>query len=147
MATRTAPLPWNNQCRTIEEEPMRKVLVVEDDSNNLEIIVRFLKIRQFSVVTAGNGPDGVALALAENPDLILMDLGLPNPEDGLEATRLIRAQAGTETIPIIAFTARAMAQDKEKAQAAGCNDFESKPVDFKRLLVKIQQCLPPAELP
>jgi CheY-like chemotaxis protein len=125
---------------------MRKILVVEDDHNNLEIVVRFLRISKFSVVTAVNGPDGVALALAEKPDLILMDLGLPNPEDGLEATRRIRAQAGTETIPIIAFTARSMAQDKEKAQSAGCNDFESKPVDFKRLLVKIQQCLPQAEV-
>lgn len=126
---------------------MPKILVVEDDLNNLEIIVRFLKIRQFAVATAANGPEGVAQALAEKPDLILMDLGLPNPEDGLEATRQIRAQAGTETIPIIAFTARSMAQDKEKARAAGCNDFESKPVDFKRLLGKIQQCLPKSEAP
>jgi CheY-like chemotaxis protein len=121
---------------------MPKVLVVEDDPNNLEIILRFLKISKFSVVSATNGPDGVRMALTEQPDLILMDMGLPNPEDGLEATRQIRAQAGTETIPIIAFTARAMAQDKEKARAAGCNEFESKPVDFKRLLVKIQECLP-----
>ena len=120
---------------------MPKVLVVEDDTNNLEIIVRFLKISKFEVVTATNGPDGVAMALTEKPDLILMDLGLPNPEDGLDATRQIRAQAGTEVIPIIAFTARSMAQDKEKARLAGCDDFESKPVDFKRLKVKIQQCL------
>jgi CheY-like chemotaxis protein len=121
---------------------MPKILVVEDDLTNLEIIVRFLKISQFEVVTAANGPEGVALALSEKPDLVLMDLGLPNPEDGLEATRQIRAQPGTRAIPIIAFTARSMAQDKEKARAAGCNDFESKPVDFKRLRVKIQQCLP-----
>jgi len=126
---------------------MVKVLVVEDDPVNMEIIVRFLKLRKFAVVSATNCPDGVALALAEKPELILMDLGLPNPEDGLEATRQIRAQPGTETIPIIAFTARSMAQDKEKARAAGCNDFESKPVDFKRLLVKIQECLPNIELP
>jgi CheY-like chemotaxis protein len=127
--------------------PMSKVLVVEDDLTNLEFIVRFLKIKKFSVVTAANGPEGVALALTERPDLILMDLGLPNPEDGLEATRQIRAQAGTETIPIIAFTARSMAHDKEKARCAGCNDFESKPVDFKRLLVKMQQCLPETQKP
>ena len=126
---------------------MPKILVVEDDLNNLEIIVRFLKITKFTVVVAANGPDAVTTAGAEKPDLILMDLGLPNPEDGLEATRQIRAQAGTETIPIIAFTARSMAQDKEKARAAGCNDFESKPVDFKRLLVKIHQCLPRIEAP
>jgi two-component system cell cycle response regulator DivK len=126
---------------------MAKILVVEDDPNNLEIILRFLTIRRFAVVSAGNGPDGVMMALAEKPDLILMDMGLPNPEDGLEATRQIRAQAGTQTIPIIAFTARSMAQDKEKARAAGCNDFESKPVDFKRLLVKIQQCLPETQSP
>ncbi len=126
---------------------MPKILVVEDDPNNLEIILRFLKIRKFATVNAMNGPDGVALALSEKPDLILMDLSLPFPEDGLVATRQIRAQAGTETIPIIALTALAMAQDKEKARAAGCNDFESKPVDFKRLLVKIQQCLPSSESP
>ena len=120
---------------------MTKILVVEDDPNNLEIILRFLKISKFNAVSAVNGPDGVALASSEKPDLILMDLGLPNPEDGLEATRQIRAQPGTETIPIIAFTARSMANDKEKARLAGCNDFESKPVDFKRLMVKIQQCL------
>jgi two-component system cell cycle response regulator DivK len=120
---------------------MPKILVVEDDPDNMEIILRFLKIRKFEVVTALDVPTGVALALAEQPDLILMDMGLPNPEDGLEATRQIRAQAGTEKIPIIAFTARAMAQDREKARAVGCNDFESKPVDFKRLLIKIQDCL------
>jgi CheY-like chemotaxis protein len=120
---------------------MPKILVVEDDATNLEIIVRFLKISKFAVVTASNGPEGVAMAAAEAPDLILMDLGLPNPEDGLEATRLIRAQAGTERIPIIAFTARTMAQDKERARAAGCDDFESKPVDFRRLKGKMQQCL------
>ena len=126
---------------------MQKVLVVEDDLNNMEIIVRFLRLKKFTVVSAINGPDGVAMALAEKPDLILMDLGLPNPEDGLEATRQIRRQTGTEGIPIIAFTARSMAQDKEKAQAAGCNDFESKPVDFKRLMVKISECLPRQENP
>jgi CheY-like chemotaxis protein len=126
---------------------MPKVLVVEDDPTNLEIIARFLKMNRFTVISATNGPDGVALALAEKPDLILMDLGLPNPEDGLEATRQVRAEAGTETIPIIAFTAHSMAHDKEKARAAGCNDFESKPVDFKRLLVKIHECLPRKELP
>jgi two-component system cell cycle response regulator DivK len=122
---------------------MPKILVVEDDPNNLEIILRFLKISKFVAVSAVTGPDGVALASREKPDLILMDLGLPDPEDGLEATRQIRAQAGTETVPIIAFTARSMAHDKEKARLAGCNDFESKPVDFKRLMVKIQQCLLP----
>jgi len=121
---------------------MPKILVVGDDLTNLEIIVRFLKIRKFEVLTAANGPEGVALAAASDPDLILMDLGLPNPEDGLEATRQIRAQAGTERIPIIAFTARTMAQDKERARDAGCNEFESKPVDFRRLLVKIERCLP-----
>ncbi len=120
---------------------MPKILVVEDDADNLEIIVRFLKMRQFEVVAAVDGPTGVVLARAEQPDLILMDMGLPNPDDGLEATRQIRAQAGTETIPIIAFTSWSMAQNKEKAQSAGCDDFESKPVDFKRLLVKIQDCL------
>ena len=125
---------------------MTKILVVEDDLNNMEIIVRFLRMKKYDVHSATNGPDGVAMARAERPDLILMDLSLPNPEDGLDATRQIRAQAGTEEIPVIAFTAHSMAQDKEKARAAGCNDFESKPVDFKRLLVKIHECLPKQEV-
>jgi CheY-like chemotaxis protein len=126
---------------------MTKILVVEDDLTNLEIIVRYLEMSKFEVVTAANGPEGVALAQSTKPDLILMDLGLPHPEDGLEATRQIRTQAGTEKIPIIAFTARSMAHDKEKARLAGCNDFESKPVDFKRLRVKMEQCLPKSEMP
>jgi CheY-like chemotaxis protein len=126
---------------------MAKILVVEDEALNQEIVLRFLEMNRFEVITATNGPDGVALALSEKPDLILMDLGLPHPEDGLEATRQIRAQPGTEAIPIIAFTARSMANDKDKARKAGCNDFESKPVDFRRLRVKIQQCLPNLELP
>lgn len=125
---------------------MQKVLVVEDDLDNMEIIVRFLRMKMFTVLSAANGPEGVAMALAEKPDLILMDMGLPYMEDGLEATRQIRTQAGTEGIPIIAFTAFSMAQDKEKARAAGCNDFESKPIDFKRLLVKIHECLPRQEV-
>jgi CheY-like chemotaxis protein len=124
-----------------EGGPMPKILVVEDDANNMEIMVRILTISKFEVCTATNGPDGVAAAAAALPDLILMDLGLPNPEDGLEATRQIRARAGTGHIPIIAFTARSMAEDKERAREAGCDDFDSKPVDFKRLLGKIQRCL------
>ncbi len=123
---------------------MPKILVVEDDPSNLEIVVRLLKSRKFTVVTAVNGPDGVVAAAAERPDLILMDLGLPEPEDGLLATRQIRDRADTHAIPIIAFTARSMAQDRKKAEEAGCTDFESKPIDFARLLAKIQQHLNPA---
>src|SRR4051812_37168014 len=108
--------------RRARSSRMAKILVVEDDPNNMEIILRFLKMRKFEVLSATDGPTGVALALAEKPDLILMDMGLPNPEDGLEATRQIRAQPGTEGIAIIAFTARSMAQDKAKASLAGCND-------------------------
>jgi CheY-like chemotaxis protein len=126
---------------------MAKILLVEDDLLNQEIVVRFLEQERFEVITATNGPDGVALALSEKPDLILMDFELVEREDGLEATRQIRAQAGTEAIPIIAFTAQNMPNDKEKARKAGCNDFESKPFDFRRLRVKIQQCLPHVELP
>lgn len=120
---------------------MPKVLVVEDNAENMEIIVRFLQIKKFEVVSATNAPDGVSLALSEKPDLILMDVRLPHLEEGLDATKQIRAQPGTEAIPIIALTASSMAQDREKARAAGCNEFESKPVDFKRLLSKMQQCL------
>jgi two-component system, cell cycle response regulator DivK len=113
---------------------MARILVVEDEPNNLEIVTRLLVMFGHEVTSAKDGPSGVALARQERPDLILMDLGLPNHEDGLEATRQIRAEKGTEAIPIIAFTARTMTADVEKARQAGCNDFEGKPFDFRRLL-------------
>jgi two-component system cell cycle response regulator DivK len=118
---------------------MPKILVVEDDLSNQEIVVRFLRtLKTFTVVTAVNGPQGVELALSEKPDLILMDLGLPRPEDGLEATRQIRAQPATAEIPIIAFTAANMAQDRERAREAGCNDFVGKPFEFSRLKTTLE---------
>jgi two-component system, cell cycle response regulator DivK len=120
---------------------MHKILVVEDDADNVEIMEQFLGLCQFQVVVARDGPSGVALAVSERPDLILMDLGLPLPEDGLVATREIRARAGTETIPIIALTARNMPGDIERAREAGCTDFESKPFDFDHLHDKIRQHL------
>jgi CheY-like chemotaxis protein len=123
---------------------MPKILVVEDDPNNLEIVTRFLRMRGYEVVSADNGPDGVTMARSELPDLILMDMSLQTKTfaDGLNATREIRAQAGTEKIPIIAFTASVMAQEVQAAQQAGCNDFAVKPVDFRELLPRIQKLLP-----
>ncbi len=120
---------------------MPKILVVDDEAPNVEIASRMLQMHGYEVVSASNGPDGVAAARTERPDLILMDLSLPNPGDGLVATRAIRAQAGTEAIPVIALTAAAMAEDQQKAYQAGCNEFESKPIDFRHLLDKIQKLL------
>ena len=119
---------------------MPRILVVEDDLTNMEIIVRFLKIQKFTVVTATNGPEGVAKALAEKPDLILMDMSLP-VLDGWEATRRVKSDPATQAIPVIALTAHAMAEDKEKCLAAGCDDFDTKPVVLPRLLAKIQALL------
>jgi CheY-like chemotaxis protein len=121
---------------------MHKILIVEDEVNNVEIITRFMKLkfRDYQVVTAGDGAQAVALAKAERPELIIMDMGLP-VLDGWEATRLIKAEESTRAIPVIALTANAMPTDKEKAQAAGCDEFESKPFDFGRLGEKIKAML------
>jgi CheY-like chemotaxis protein len=121
---------------------MRKILIVEDEANNVEIITRFMKLkfRDYGVLTAGDGAQAVALAKAETPELIIMDMGLP-VMDGWEATRQIKADEATRAIPIIALTANAMPTDKEKAQASGCDEFESKPFDFARLGEKIKAML------
>ncbi len=118
-----------------------KVLYVEDNDDNIYMLERRLKRSGFTVLIAKDGAQGVAMAAAELPDLILMDLGLP-VLDGWEATRRIKAAPDTKHIPVIALTANAMTGDKEKAMAAGCDDFDTKPVEFPRLLDKIQALVP-----
>lgn len=115
---------------------MTKILVVEDNEVNLRILVRRLERRGFDVVTAGDGQRGVALAIAEIPDLILMDMSLPIL-DGWQATRQVKAGATTSHIPVIALTAHAMVGDREQALDAGCDDYDVKPIDIDRLLGKI----------
>ena len=119
-----------------------KILYVEDNEDNVYMLVRRLTRKGFEVVVAGTGTAGVAMARSETPDLIIMDLSLPEM-DGWEATRRIKADADLAAIPVIALSAHAMAGDREKALAAGCDDFDTKPVDFARLLDKIGAQLGP----
>jgi two-component system, cell cycle response regulator DivK len=119
---------------------MPKILLVEDNEMNLDMLSRRLERRGYQIVVAMDGAQGVNLAKSENPDLILMDMSLP-VMDGWEATRRIKADSTVQHIPIIALTAHAIAGDREKALAAGCNEYESKPVKFPRLLAKIQEFL------
>jgi CheY-like chemotaxis protein len=114
-----------------------KILYVEDNEDNVYVLKNRLMRAGFSVVIAADGAQAVTMAAAEQPNLILMDLSLP-VLDGWEATRRIKAAPETRHIPVIALTAHAMAGDREKAIAAGCNDFDTKPVDMPRLLDKIQ---------
>ena len=118
-----------------------KILYVEDNEDNIYMLERRLKRAGFDVVIARDGVQAVAIALAEQPALILMDMGLP-VLDGSEATRQIKAAPGTKHIPVIALTANAMTGDREKALAAGCDDFDTKPVELSRLLGKIQALVP-----
>ena len=119
---------------------MAKILLVEDNEMNRDMLSRRLQRQGYEVVIAIDGGQGVALAQAERPDLILMDMSLP-VLDGWEATRQLKADPETSGIPVIALTAHAMAGDREKALEAGCDDYETKPVEFARLLVKIQSLL------
>ena len=120
---------------------MAKVLLVEDNEMNRDMLGRRLERRGFEVVVAHDGPSGVALAASESPDLVLMDISLGELMDGWEATGKIKSNPATAEIPVIALTAHALASDKEKSFEAGCVDFDTKPVDFARLLGKIQACL------
>ena len=115
---------------------MPKLLLVEDDEMNRDMLSRRLIRRGFEVLIAGDGEEAVAMAAAHLPDLILMDMSLP-VLDGWEATRRIRAAPATATIPILALTAHAMDGDRERTIAAGCNDYDTKPVEIHRLLTKI----------
>jgi CheY-like chemotaxis protein len=117
-----------------------KILLVEDDEMNRDMLSRRLIKRQYEVAIATDGEQGVAMATSEAPDIILMDMSLPGI-DGWTATRRVKADAATRSIPVIALTAHAMAGDREKAMEAGCDDFDTKPVELTRLLGKIEALL------
>jgi two-component system cell cycle response regulator DivK len=115
-------------------------LLVEDNEMNRDMLSRRLLRNGYEVVLAVDGGEGVAMARAQAPDLILMDMSLPGL-DGWEATRQLKAEPGTREIPVIALTAHAMSGDRQKALSAGCDDFDTKPVELPRLLTKIQALL------
>ncbi len=119
---------------------MAKILLVEDNEMNRDMLSRRLERKGFQVLIAVDGQQGVDLAGSGTPDLILMDMNLP-VVDGWEATRRVKANDGTKAIPVIALTADAMTGDRDKALAAGCDDYDTKPVDFPRLLGKIETLL------
>jgi CheY-like chemotaxis protein len=119
---------------------MTKVLLVEDNEMNRDMLSRRLQRKGFEVAIAVDGQAGVDMATSENPDIILMDLSLP-VMDGWEATRRIKSDGTISAIPVIALTAHAMHGDEEKALEAGCDDYDTKPVNFKRLLEKMQKLL------
>ena len=119
---------------------MAKILLVEDNEMNRDMLSRRLVKRGYEVVIAVEGEQGVALARRDSPDLVLMDMSLP-VLDGWQATRLLKSDPATRQIPIIALTAHAMAGDREKAREAGCDDFDTKPVELPRLLSKIEGLL------
>jgi CheY-like chemotaxis protein len=119
---------------------MPKILLVEDNEMNRDMLSRRLAKRGYEVVLAVDGQEGVQKARAESPALVLMDMSLP-VLDGWEATRALRADPATRAIPVIALTAHAMAGDREKALAAGCDDFDTKPIELERLLGKIEALL------
>jgi len=120
---------------------MVRILYVEDNEDNVYVVKKRFARAGFTVLVAADGEQGVNMAAAERPDLILMDLRLP-VLDGWEATKRIKAQPETRHIPIIALTAHAMTGDREKALAAGCDDFDTKPVEMPRLLEKVKALLP-----
>lgn len=113
------------------------ILVVEDNEMNRDMLCRRLAKRGFAVETAGDGEDALALAKECHPDLILLDMSLP-VKDGWTTASELKSESATQHIPIIALTAHAMDGDRQRALTAGCDDYDTKPVDFKRLLVKIQ---------
>ena len=119
---------------------MPKILIVEDNEMNRDMLSRRLIRKGFEVIMAVDGKQGVEMAASDKPDIILLDMSLP-VMDGWEAARHLKANVGTKSIPVIALTAHAMAGDKEKALEAGCDDYDTKPVEFKRLLGKINSFL------
>ena len=119
---------------------MSKILLVEDNEMNRDMLTRRLQRVGFAVCCAPDGPIGVSMAAEENPDLILMDVAL-GEMDGWEATQLIKASPRTARIPIIALTAHALSSDRARSVQVGCSDFDTKPVDLPRLLGKINACL------
>ena len=125
---------------------MPKVLIVEDDELNRDSLRRLLRRRGYDILLAVDGDEALAEARAESPDVILMDMRLPGV-DGWEATRRLKADPDTRAMPVIALTAHAMADDRDRALAAGCDDHDTKPIDLERLLAKIRSLVhsaPPA---
>ena len=120
---------------------MPKILIVEDNEMNRDMLSRRLERKGFTIVMAVDGQLGVDMARSEKPDLILMDMSLP-VMDGWTATQTIKGDAELAKIPVIALTAHAMAGDREKAMAAGCDDYDTKPIELPRLLEKIGKFLP-----
>lgn len=119
---------------------MVKILLVEDNEMNRDMLSRRLKRKGFEVFIAVDGAEGVKMCISEAPDIILMDMSLP-VLDGWQATQKIKADPQTKGIPVIAMTAHAMAGDREKCLAAGCDDYDTKPVEFPRLLDKIKNLI------
>jgi two-component system, cell cycle response regulator DivK len=119
---------------------MSKILIVEDDQANREMLARYLTLLGYRIVVALDGAQAVMLAQTEHPDLILMDMRLP-VMDGWEATRRIKAGTMTSTIPVMALTAYAMDDERRRCLEAGCDDYETKPLEFPRLLAKLRSIL------
>src|SRR5260221_4597071 len=128
-------------CNRPRKRPMHKILLVEDNEINRDMLTRRLQRHGFSVCCAHDGAAGVAMAATEMPDLILMDLAL-GEMDGWEATQLIKANPATSAIPIVTSTAHALASDRYKSVEVGCSAFDTKPVDLQRLLGRSRACLP-----
>jgi two-component system, cell cycle response regulator DivK len=126
--------------RQPEDRCMKKILLVEDNELNRDMLSRRLRKRGYDVVTAVDGEDGIAKARSEAPALILMDVSLPGI-DGWEATRYLKSAPETRQIPIVALTAHVLPADHDKALAVGCDDFDTKPIDLPRLLGKIETLL------
>jgi two-component system, cell cycle response regulator DivK len=124
---------------------MTRVLLVEDNEMNRDMLSRRLTRRGFEVIFAVNGEQGVELARSERPDIILMDMSLP-VLDGWEATRRVKADNATRSVPVIGLTAHAMSGDREKAIEAGCDDYDTKPVELDRLIGKIERLLSAAKI-
>jgi two-component system, cell cycle response regulator DivK len=128
------------QSRSSREPRMKRILIVEDNELNRDVLSRRLAARGYDVSVASDGSQGMALATAGHPDLILMDLGLPDI-DGWECVRRLRANPATRMIPVVALTAHAMTGDRERALEAGCDEFDTKPIDFAGLLIKMNRLL------
>jgi CheY-like chemotaxis protein len=119
---------------------MPKILIVEDNEENRDALARRLRRRGFAVVIAADGVAGVSMAQSEKPDLVLMDMNMPEL-DGWEATRRLKETAETQNLPVIALTAHAMSGDRDRAFEVGCTDYHTKPVDFPKLLAQIEDLL------
>jgi len=123
-----------------ESTSVAKILLVEDNEMNQDMLTRRLERRGYQVVLAADGEQGIAMASSERPDLILMDMSLP-VVDGWDATRRIKSDPTTSSIPVIALTAHAMSGDRERAMQAGCDDYDTKPIELPRLLGKVEALL------